>query len=342
MRIALVGLGYWGSKLLRNLVAVAGDERVVVVEPAIDRLAAACAEYPNIGVAPTLQAALDDPHVGAVMIATPAQTHARLARQALDAGRHVFVEKPLTDSVADAVELVRVAEQRGLVLMVGHTFLFSPRVDCIAEYVQSGRLGRVQYVTSSRLNLGPVRTDTNVIWDLGPHDLSIVFRLLDEFPVSAQTMARCILQPGIPDVAFVSLQFPSGTVASLTMSWLAPRKVRNTVLVGESRMVVYDDADGDEPVKIYDKGILATDSSNFGEHQLTYRYGDTIAPHVPAHEPLGRELSHFVACIDGHERCRSDGWFGLRVVEALSAADASWRCGGEPVFLAGSELEVAG
>ncbi len=277
-----------------------------------------------------LDDALANAEVGAVIIATPVETHAVLACKALRAGRHVLVEKPMAGSVREALEMAELAEARGLALMVGHTFMFSPRIDLLGHYFESGHLGKVHYLTSSRLNLGLVRNDANVIWDLAPHDFSIMFHLLGEAPISVQTSARSVLGER-PDVAFINLQFPSGIVASVTVSWLAPRKVRDLTIVGEQRMVVYDDTQNDEPIKVYDKGVVVPESAEFGEHQLTYRYGDTLVPHVSAAEPLGRQLLHFLEACETGRPTRSDGWFGLRVVEALEAADLSWQLDGAPV-----------
>lgn len=331
MKVAIVGLGYWGPNLLRNLVALIGPESVVVVDHSLDRIAAVMPQYPALTYHLTLDQALRDDEVGAVIVATPVSSHAALAQKALQAGRHVLVEKPLASSVAEARGLVACAEERDRVLMVGHTFLFSPRVERMREYLREGRLGRVQYATSSRLNLGLHQRDVGVIWDLAPHDFSILFHLLEEFPVSVQTSGRGVVREGSLDVAFVNLSFASGIVASVDVSWLAPRKTRSTVLVGDDQMMVYDDLNNEEPVKIYDKGVVIPDPEGFGEHQLTYRHGDVLAPYIPPREPLAQELAHFLACVDGTEVCRSDGYFGLHVVEALEAAERSWQEGGWPV-----------
>lgn len=341
MKVALVGLGYWGSKLLRNLEALTGPNELLAIDADLERLLAVSSAHPQVACAASMEAALSDDDVRAVLIATPLETHASLAREALNAGRHVFVEKPLAGCSADAVELAVLAERRKLTLMVGHTFLFSPRVERVAAFLRTGRMGQLHYVISSRLNLGLHRSDANVIWDLAPHDFSILFHLLEEAPVVAQTMAQSVVRPGIPDVAFINLTFPSGVIAHVTVSWLAPRKERKTVLVGQRHMTVYDDTDGDEPIKIYDKGVELPESSDFGENQLTYRYGDMVAPHVPAHEPLAVELAHFLACVEDGKRCLSDGWFGVQVVRALEAAERSWRQGGVPVEIDNSGVESA-
>jgi predicted dehydrogenase len=335
VKIAIVGLGYWGPNLVRNLVSLVGPASIVMVERSLDRMAAMAAMYPSVACSTTLDHVLDDDEVEAVVVATPVSTHAELARTALEAGRHVLVEKPLASSVADAADVVACAEERQRVLMVGHTFLFSPRVQRMAEYLAEGRLGAIHYATSSRLNLGLHQRDIGVIWDLGAHDFSILCHLLGEFPVSVQTSGRGMVRPDTLDVAFVNLRFGSGIVASVEMSWLAPKKVRNTVLVGDRQMMVYDDLDNEGPIKIYDKGVVKPDPENFGEHQLTYRQGDVLAPYVSPREPLAQELEHFLACIRGQvaEPCLSDGHFGLRVVEVLEAAERSWSEDGRPVTI---------
>jgi predicted dehydrogenase len=331
MTVALVGLGYWGAKLLRNLVSTVGPQRVVAADASASCREAALLAHPGLTVVAGLDEVLSRDDVDAVMVATPVSTHADLAERSLLAGRHVFVEKPLADDVAAARRLAELAERERLVLMVGHTFLFSPVVQRMISTIAAGGIGRVHYATSSRLNLGLYRSDANVIWDLAPHDFSILFRLLDEQPVSVQALARSLVRPGVPDVAFLTLSFPSGAVASVNISWLAPRRTRQLVVVGEDRMMSYDDSRAEEPFKIYDRGVVVPDSSSFAENRLTYRYGDTISPVLSLQEPLRTEVEHFLACAAGTAECLSDGRFGLSVVQALAAADASWRNGGDVV-----------
>jgi predicted dehydrogenase len=331
MRIGLIGTGYWGAKLLRNLVALVGVDDVVVVDHHVDRLAEAVGAYPSVRTYRSLDEALDKTDIEAVVIATPVSTHAPLAARALAAGRHVLVEKPLTMSLAEADQVVELAEHRGLVLMVGHTFLFSPRVRWIADFVREGRLGELHYMTSSRLNLGLHRIDSNVIWDLAPHDISVLIHLIGETPTTVTTAARSIVRKEVPDVAFMDFTFDSGLIASITVSWFAPRKIRSVMLVGDARMLVYDDTDSEEPVKVHDRGVVLEESSDFGLHQLTYRYGDTLAPHIEVTEPLAGQLASFINVIEGRESALSDGRFGRAVVASLEAADASWRSGGVPV-----------
>ena len=330
-KLAVVGLGYWGPKLLRNAMTLLGPDRVVAVEPRVAHHAEHAPLFPGVHFEESIEAVLADDDVNAVVIATPVESHAALARRALEAGRHVLVEKPLASSLPDAVALADLADDRGLVLMVGHTFLFSPRVNAIRDLIETGETGRIHYVTSSRLNLGIHRSDANVIWDLAPHDFSIVFHLLQEFPQSVHAMAQGVVRPDLPDVAFINLRFPSGAVASVSVSWLAPRKVRNTTLVGERSMIVFDDTQADEPVKIYDKGVTVLDSPDFAENQLTYRSGSIVAPHIAATEPLMLEIEHFIDKVESGGPVRSDARFGLEVVRALEAADQSWKAGGIPI-----------
>jgi predicted dehydrogenase len=329
MKIAMVGLGYWGQKVMRNLVSLVGVESVIAVDPHLSALEAQKESYPGLEVALSLDAVCPRTDVGAVVIATPLESHYRLAKQALLAGKHVLVEKPMTGDVDEATELALLADQLDLRLMVGHTFLFSPRVELLAKYLHEGRLGKVHYMTSSRLNLGLVRHDADVVWDLAPHDFSILFHLLGETPCSVQTTARTVFGR-LPEVAFVNLTFPSGIVAQVTVSWMAPRKVRDLVIVGEHRMAIFDDTNADEPIRIYDKGIEVQEGADFASNQLVYRFGDTVAPNVSAAEPLARQIAHFVDCCETGTTPRSDGWFGVRVVEALEAAHRSFASGGQP------------
>lgn len=331
MKLAVVGLGYWGPNLLRNLVRLCGPEALVAVDLHVDRVAEIGAQYPGVTCRLSLAEALDKDDLDAVVLATPVSTHHSLGRASLEAGCHLLVEKPLAASSSDALALAELADSKGLVLMAGHTFLFSPRVETLADVVWSGQLGDIQYVTSSRVNLGLHQRDVGVIWDLAPHDFSILFHLLREIPVEVQTAGRSIAHPNALDVAFINMTFASGVVASVTVSWMAPKKGRSTVVVGDQQMLVYDDLDNDEPIRIYNKGIDMSDPENFGEHQLMYRHGDVVSPHIPAREPLAREMEHFLSAIEHGGPYRSDAWFGLGVVQALEAAEVSWHLGGRPV-----------
>jgi predicted dehydrogenase len=330
-RVALVGLGYWGTKILRSLVALLGPDGVVAVDAEQGRRDEAARTHYGLSVLASMDEALSLDDVDAVLIATPVSSHVGLAQAALEAGRHVFVEKPLAIDPEQARRTAELADRSGLVLMVGHTYLFSPVIERMCAEVRSGGLGRVHYVTSERLNLGLYRDDANVIWDLAPHDLSVLMALLDEEPVAAQALARSMVRAGVPDVAFLNFMFPSGAVASVNVSWLAPRRTRQLVVVGDLRMMSYDDSRAEEPFKVYDRGVVAPEDDEVTDDRLTYRYGDTVSPVLSQREPLAVELAHFLSCVRDGATCRSDGWFGVRVVEALAAADQSWRMGGTPV-----------
>lgn len=337
LKTAIVGIGYWGSKLLRNLLEMAGVDRLVAVDCRLDRLALACRRYPGLAIADTLEKAIDLHEVDRVIIATPADTHAELALIALSSGIHTLVEKPLATSVREAEQLVNVASTNDLVLMTGHTFLFSPRIRWMTEHITKGMIGRVHYLTSSRQNSGGYNDRTNVIWDLCPHDFSIAFELLGELPISVRATARGLLQPDVPDVAFVTLDFPSGAVASIDVSWVAPIKTRRTLVVGDAGMVAYDDLH-DEPIKVFDRSLRSPGNTDRGSdadvHAFRYQFGNTISPHVPYVEPLHEELAAFFAAVEaGNTTPHSDGIFGLEVIRVLHAAETSWRRGGDVVTL---------
>jgi predicted dehydrogenase len=287
------------------------------------KLAKAKVRYPTVLVTDTYADVLNDPDVDAVLIATPISTHFPLASAALSAGKHVFVEKPMAASSVEAEALVGLAENRRLTLMVGHTFQYSPPVTRIKEIIESGELGDVYFVTSSRINLGLHQRDASVIWDLAPHDFSILFDWLDEEPMQVSAVGRGCVRCDVPDIAFVTLKFPSGAVAEVQVSWLSPVKLRRTLVVGSRKMLMYDDTESVEKVKIFDHGVNLIEPGSFGEFQLSYRTGDIVAPHIQSGEPLGIEARHFVDCVRSGSRPKTDGYSGLRVVRALERADAS-------------------
>ncbi|MEE8409375.1 MAG: Gfo/Idh/MocA family oxidoreductase [Myxococcota bacterium] len=331
-RIAVVGAGYWGPNLIRNFFSHKTCTELWVCDKNADQLAKIRSRFPDL----TFTESFDDvlgSDVDGVVIATPVGTHHRLAMKALEAGKHVFVEKPMAASVAQAREMLETAVDKGKTLMVGHTFEFSPPVIKIKELIDSGEIGRVYFVTSMRVNLGLHQKDVSVIWDLAPHDFSILFYWLGERPSSVSTTGRAFVQKGIPDVAFISCEFPSGTIAHLEVSWLAPSKLRRTTVVGDKKMVVYDDTEAIEKVKVFDRGVDYKDPETFGEFQLSYRSGDILSPKLAGTEPLAAETGEFLAAIDGGPKPRADGESGLRVVTALAAAQQSLERGGVPVKL---------
>ncbi len=326
--VALVGHGYWGPNLLRNYMELPGARVKWVCESRPEALAKAQTRYPTIQGTTEFGDVLADSEVDAVLIATPISTHFQLAKDALLAGKHVFVEKPMTSTAATAAELVSLAEASGLILMVGHTFVFSPPVRKVKDIIDSGELGKIFFVTSSRVNLGLHQKDVSVIWDLAPHDLSILRYWLEETPSTVSVAGRACINPGIPDVAFINLRFPSGILAELQVSWLSPVKLRRTVIVGNRKMLLYDDTENVEKVKIFDHGVDFKDPETFGEYQLSYRTGDIVSPKIAGTEPLFLEASHFLECVETGQRPITDGRAGLAVVASLEAAEECLRNGG--------------
>jgi predicted dehydrogenase len=286
----------------------------------IDRL---LENYPHIEHTTELDEVLKNSEVEGVVLATPISTHGNLGRTILRAGKHLFVEKPLAESVESARALIKTAEENDRVLMVGHTFEYSPPVTKIKEIIESGEVGKIFFISSTRVNLGLHQRDASVIWDLAPHDLSILIHWLGEKPSRVTTVGRDCVNSGQPDVAFISLEFPSGVVCTLEVAWLAPSKLRRTAIVGEKQMIVYDDTENIEKVKVYDQGVQINDPRTFGEYQLTYRTGSIVSPRLKNVEPLRDEMSHFLDCIKTGATPKTDGHSGLRVVEALEAAQKS-------------------
>jgi predicted dehydrogenase len=332
LRVAVVGVGYWGPNLVRNLFELPTTSPTWVVDPSPAARQRVTLRYPSIREASEIDEVLADDSLDAVAIATPVSTHFDLAARALRAGKHVFVEKPLAASSSEAVELIGIAETRGLVLMPGHTFLYSPPVVKIKELIDSGEVGDILFVTTSRVNLGLHQPDVSVVWDIGPHDFSILRYLLDELPATASALSRSCVLPGIPDVAFINLTYPSGTIAHVELSWLAPSKLRRTAIVGTRKMVVYDDT-ATEPVRIFDTGADLPDPGSFGEFRLTYRSGDIISPRVAATEPLSLELAEFAEAARGASvrELRSSAQVGLDVIRTIEAVERSLAEEGRPV-----------
>ena len=335
LRIAVIGYGYWGPNLVRNVIDRPELELAALCERDESRADAFRARVPGVPVYDDLDDVLADPTVDAVLVATPPRTHHTLAGAALDAGKHVLVEKPLARTTAEALDLIETADRRGLVLMPGHTFLYSPPVNKVRELMHQGALGEVYFVTSSRMNLGKYQRD-GVICDLAPHDLSILIHWLDRPVVQVSASARSVFQSDVPETAFITLTFEGGTNANVQISWLAPRKVRQMVVVGSKRMIQYDDNASDEPIRIYDRGMdfEASSPANFGEYQLTYRTGDVVIPRVDALEPLSLELADFAKAIRTGSVPRSSAALGLEIVAVIEAAEASLRRHGMPVDLA--------
>jgi predicted dehydrogenase len=327
VRIAVVGLGYWGPNLVRNINEFPGSEPAVVCDLRPDALETITRRYPAVAGTTSFSEVLTDPSVDAVVVATPVSKHHSMAAAALRAGKHVFVEKPLAASSEQAADLIDLADRLGLVLMPGHTFLYSPPVMMIRELIESGELGEIYFISTSRVNLGLHQPDVSVAWDLGPHDFSILRYWLGETPSYASALSRGCIIPSVPDVAFINLEFPTGTVAHVELSWLAPSKLRRTTVVGSRKMVVYDDTSS-EPVRVFDSGAVLPNPETFGEYKLTYRTGDILSPRVEVAEPLYREIEDFCSAIRTGSVPRSSAELGIEVVRMIEAVDASLDAGG--------------
>jgi predicted dehydrogenase len=333
LRVAVVGLGYWGPNHVRNLLSLSECTAVIAVDKDGERAHRLARSHPGVIAADRLEVALDDPEVQAVVISTPVDTHTALAERVLDAGKSVLVEKPMATSAAAAQALVDKARSAGLLATAGHTFLFSPPVLTIRDLIDRGELGELLYLQGSRVNLGIHSADVSVLWDLAPHDLSILLHWVQEAPTCVSATGRASHSGHPPDVAFIDVEFGSGFVANLHLSWLAPTKIRRMTLVGNKRMVVYEDTHPEEPVKIYDKGVELARPEDFGEYRLTYRTGDVISPRVPVWEPLRRELEQFLQRVLAHEVPDAREDTIIQVLAVIEAAEASLRAGGAPVSL---------
>jgi predicted dehydrogenase len=322
VRVAVAGLGYWGPNLVRTLFELPGAELGLVCDLREERLEVVRRRYPSVRTTTDFEQVLQDETVEAVAIATPISTHYELASRALHAGKHVFVEKPLAQSSAQARQLIEVAERNERVLMPGHTFLYSPPVNAIRELIAADDLGSIYFISTSRVNLGIHQSDASVTWDLAPHDFSILRFWLEEIPTHVTAISRACVFPGTADVAFINLEYESGAIVHVELSWLAPSKLRRTTIVGSNKMVVYDDT-SPEPVRIFDSGASVRDPETFGEYTLTYRTGDIVSPRLEVTEPLLAEMADLCAAIRLGRPPRSHAELGLDVVRMVEAVDRS-------------------
>jgi predicted dehydrogenase len=329
VRVGIVGLGYWGPNLARALARVPGTTLAAICDLNRERLDHVRAHFPTAYATRNLDDLLAHQPLDALVIATPTKSHYALARTALELGLHTFVEKPLATSPHDCESLIRLAEDKGVALFVGHVFLYAAAVSKLKDLIVRGELGRLCYISSERLNLGPVRQDVNALWDLASHDISIILHLMGAAPVSVNCQGLAFLNARVHDVCSLSLQFASNSMATVHVSWLHPRKKRELTVVGEKKMAVYDDIEPLEKLKIYDNGIeLPTYSDSFAEFQYSYRYGDTYSPRLAEVEPLLAECRHFIECTRERKRPKTDGWNGLEAVRVLQAAEQSLLNGG--------------
>jgi predicted dehydrogenase len=341
VRIGVVGYGYWGPNLVRNFAETPGCEVAAVADLDTNKLATVQRRFPAVHTTTNFNDLLIDASIDAVAIATPVNTHYELAMAALKAGKHVWVEKPMTETYEQAQRLVEEAERRGKVLHVDHTFIYTGAVQKMAEIVRAGELGKVYYYDSIRINLGLFQRDVSVISDLAVHDFSILDHLFGEHP-AAVTASGTNHFPGTPEnLAYVTLYYDSGMIAHANVSWLAPVKVRQILVGGSKRMVTYDDLEPSEKIKIYDKGVSFTDDpAQIQEMRVGYRTGDMWAPKLAGTEALSVEGEHFVECITQRKRSLTDGLLGVRVVELIEAASSSMRNKGKTVYVRGGEIRA--
>jgi len=334
MKIGVIGCGYWGPNLIRVLYQLPETMQVTCcdLDPAkLDRMKRL---FPHIETTRNARDIISDRSVEAVAVATPVRVHHELGIQVLEAGKHLFVEKPLANSVQNCRELIRLAEVKKKVLMVGHTFEYTAAVNKMKEIIDSGELGTILYISSIRVNLGLFQPDINVVWDLAPHDISILNYILGKMPVSINCRGMAHFKPHIEDVASVTMDYGNNLITFMHVSWLDPKKIRRTTVVGTNKMLVYDDIQTLEKLKIYDKGVDAPPYyDTFAEFQFSYRYGDIHIPKLDDYEPLRKEMHHFYECIHNGTSPRSDGHCGMKVVTVLEAAQQSIKNNGSPVTI---------
>lgn len=336
-KTALLGYGRWGKNLARNIAAGESTQLVAIADPAPMSRHGAARSYPGVEIYSSVEEVLEDPQLEAVVVATPATTHGSLALQILAAGRHVLVEKPLALSVEAATAIVAAAEEHGLIAMVGHTFLYSPAVWRLRDYIDTGELGPLRYLYSQRLNLGTIRQDCDALWNFAPHDVSIILYLLQDRPVTVTASSLTVLQEDIADVVFALLMFESGVGAHIHVSWLDPRKVRQLTVVGGTKMVVYDDVSVDRKISLHDSTAAAQNladldgSDSLAEYHWQTRAGDITIPKLRMEEPLRLQIEDFGTCCRSGKPPVAHSRHALEVVRVLSAIDASAAAGGCPV-----------
>jgi predicted dehydrogenase len=334
LNIGVVGAGDWGKNLIRIFNQLRNTRLACCCDIDAKSREAVSRNYPQIKLTARFEDILEDPSIKAVVICSSAVTHHPLALAALKAGKHVYVEKPLALNAAQAEEMKTLAEEMKLKLMVGHLLLYHPAVKILKELVDGGDLGEVYYIYSQRVNLGKIRHDENALWSFAPHDISVILHLLGQVPVSVSARGESYLQPGIEDVVFINMKFADRRMAQLQVSWLDPHKVRKITIVGSKKMVVFDDVESTEKLKIFDKGVTGVSYESYGD-SITLRFGDINIPHITMTEPLRVECQHFVDCVLNDLQPLTDGEDGLRVVRVLEAAQHSMKNDGRPIALSG-------
>lgn len=323
IRVGVVGCGYWGPNLIRNFVEIPNSDLVAIAELDAERRAFIKTRYPHITVT-------EDYHdlltmgLDAITIATPPCTHYKIARDCLDSNHHVLVEKPMTVNSKEAEDLISLSEEKERILMVGHTFEYNSAVHALKEIIDSGEIGKILYIDTARLSLGLFQRDVNVIWDLAPHDISILLFLLDQEPISVSAHGMRCTVTDICDNAYLTMTFPGNILAHVHVSWLDPCKVRRVTVVGSKKMVVYNDIESNEKIRIYDKGVDFPDyTEGLREFHCNYRYGDILIPKIRIEEPLKKECQHFLNCISENQTPCSSGYDGLKVIKIIEAAERS-------------------
>ncbi len=330
IRVGVVGYGYWGPRIARNFQGLNGCELSAICDKSSDALRRAKQSFPGVHTTSDLKDVLCSPQIDAVAVITPVWTHFELAKAALENGKHVFVEKPFTSTAAQAEQLIELAERKQRIIMVDHTFLFTGAVKKIRELIDQGALGKLYYYDSTRVNLGLFQHDVNVLWDLAPHDLSIMDHLIQARPDVVIATGQSHLN-GHEDVAYMTIYFDDSIIAHINVNWLSPVKVRTTLLGGEKKMVVWNDLEADEKVKVYDKGVNITGNQGLYDLLVSYRSGDMLAPKIEQTEALTGEARYFVDCIQKNQTPFNDGCAGLRVVRLLEAASQSLKEQGKAI-----------
>lgn len=326
VKVGLIGYGYWGPNIARILSESDFAELAYCADLLESSRKQINEKHPHITTTDNYKVMLEDPSVEAVCIVTPTKSHYKIAKDALLAGKHVFVEKPLTYSLHDAQELERIAREKKLKLMVGHVFLFNPAVEYIKNVIDARELGELRHLHFQRRNLGPIRQDVNAMWDLAPHDISMIIYFLNEMPESVVASGQSFIQKNIYDVVSVSLKFASGSIANMFFSWIDPVKIRDVTIVGSKKMLLFDDVEPTHKIKIFDKNVdilKNTSGKTFGEYVIALRSGNTTIPEIPQKEPLKEELMHFITCIVENRTPKTDGVNGIQVVRVLDAIQKS-------------------
>jgi predicted dehydrogenase len=332
VNFGVIGYGYWGPNVVRNLASLEDSQVAAIAELSPAAQKRAHKAHPGIHITSDAMEVITSPNIDAIAVITPVWTHYELAKAALENGKHVFVEKPFTSNVAQGEKLIDIAQQKNLRIMVDHTFLFTGAVRKISQLLREGALGKLYYYDSTRVNLGLFQHDINVLWDLAPHDLSIMDHVIEGSPEAVVATGQCHLNSH-EDVAFMTLYFPENVIAHINVNWLSPVKVRTTLIGGEKRMLVWNDLENDEKVKVYDKGVNINNSEGLYKLLVNYRSGDMWSPQLEQVEALRQELSYFVDCISTGKEAFNDGCAGLRVVKMLEAASESISKRGSLVYL---------